>query len=116
MEKGSFVNFPKLTQILADIDAKNDLSSTLIIDIKGHLKSLCDSIDGYFLNLLVEPWIVDPFTIPIDHINDKNKLKDDLIELKASGRLQMQFSTVASPSQFWASNYKAFPNLAAKVL
>ena len=116
MEKESFVNFPELAQILADNDAENDLSSTLIIDIKGHLKSLSDSLDRYFPNLSVEPWIVDPFTIPIDDIDDENKLKDDLIELKASGRLKMQFSTFASLSEFWASNYEAFPNLAAKAL
>ena len=116
MEKWSFVNFPKLALILADNDAENDLSSTLIIDIKGHLKSLSDSLDGYFPNLSVEQWIVDHFTIPIDHINDENKLKDDLIELKASGRLKMQFSTVSSPSECWASNYEAFPNLTTKAL
>ena len=55
MEKGSFVNFPELVQILADNDAENDLSSMLVIDIKGHLKSLSDSLDGYFPNLSVEP-------------------------------------------------------------
>ena len=36
--------------------------------------------------------------------------------LKASGCLKMQFSTVASPSELWASNYEVFPNLAAKAL
>ena len=40
VEKGSFVNFPELAQILVDNDAENDLSSMLIVDIKGHLKSL----------------------------------------------------------------------------
>ena len=48
VEKGSFVNFPELAQILKDNDAENDLSSKLIIEIKGHLKSLSDSLDGYF--------------------------------------------------------------------
>ena len=85
MEKESFVNFPEL----ADNDAENDLSSTLIIDIKGYLKSLSDSLDEYFPNLSVEQWIVDPFTIPIDHIDEENKLKDDLIKLKASGRYEL---------------------------
>ena len=116
MEKRSFIDFPVLTQILADNDAENDLSSTLIFDIEGHLKSLSDSLDGYFPNLSVEPWIVDFFTIPVNDIDDENKLKDDLIKLKASGRLKMQFSTVASPSEFWENNYEAFPNLAAKAL
>ena len=51
MEKGSFVNFPELAQILADNDAEKDLSSTLIVDIKGHLKYPSDSLDGYFPNL-----------------------------------------------------------------
>uniref|UniRef100_UPI00358FFCAA protein FAM200C-like n=1 Tax=Myxine glutinosa TaxID=7769 RepID=UPI00358FFCAA len=97
VEKRSFVNFPELAQILADDDAQNDFCSMLVVDIKGHLKS-------------------DPFTILIDDINDDNELKDDLIELKASGRLKMQFSTVASPSEFWASNYEAFRNLAVKAL
>ena len=96
VEKGSFVNFPEL----ADNDAENDLSSTLIIDIKGHLKFLSDSLDGYFPNLSVKLWIVDSFRISIDHIDDGNKLKNDLIELKASDRLKMQFSTVASPLEF----------------
>uniref|UniRef100_UPI00358F611A protein FAM200C-like n=1 Tax=Myxine glutinosa TaxID=7769 RepID=UPI00358F611A len=114
--KRSFVNFPELAQILADDGAQNDFCSTLVVDIKGHLKSLSDSFDGYFPNLSVEPWIQDPFTILIDDIDDDNELKDDLIELKASGRLKMQFSTIASPSEFWASNYEAFPNLAAKAL
>uniref|UniRef100_UPI00358FFEDB protein FAM200C-like n=1 Tax=Myxine glutinosa TaxID=7769 RepID=UPI00358FFEDB len=116
VEKRSFVNFPELAQILADDDAQNDFCSTLVVDIKGHLKSLSDSFDGYFPNLSVDPWIQDPFTILIDDIDDDNELKDDLIELKASGRLKMQFSTVASPSEFWASNYEAFPNPAAKAL
>uniref|UniRef100_UPI00358E8A1A protein FAM200C-like n=1 Tax=Myxine glutinosa TaxID=7769 RepID=UPI00358E8A1A len=116
VEKRSFVNFPELAQILADDDAQNDFCSTLVVDIKGHLKSLSDSFDGYFPNLSVDPWIQNPFTILIDDIDDDNELKDDLIELKASGRLKMQFSTVASPSEFWASNYEAFPNLAAKAL
>ena len=52
----------------------------------------------------------------MDDIDDENKLKDDLIELKASSRLNMQFSTVVSPSEFWASNHEAFPNLAPKAL
>ena len=52
----------------------------------------------------------------MDDIDDENKLKDDLIKLKASSRLNMQFSTVASPSEFWASNHEAFPNLAPKAL
>ena len=65
MEKRSFVNFPELAQILADDDAQNDLCSTLAVDIKDHLKSLSDSFDGYFPNLSVDPWIQDPFTIPI---------------------------------------------------
>ena len=82
MKKGSFVNFSELAQILADDDAENDLSSTLIIGIKGHLKSLSDSLDECFSNLLVKPWIVDPFTIPIDRIDNGNKLKDDLIEFE----------------------------------
>ena len=54
VEKRSFVNFPDLAQILTDNDAKNDLCSTLIIDIKGHLKSLSYSLDEHFPNLSVE--------------------------------------------------------------
>ena len=55
VEKGSFVNVPELAQILADNDAKNDLSSTLIIDTKDHLKSLSNSLDGYFPNYKAFP-------------------------------------------------------------
>ena len=116
VEKQSFVNFPELAQILADDDIQNDLCSTLVDEIKCHLKSLSDRFDGYFPNLSVDLWIQDPFTIPIDDIDDGNELKDDLIELKSSGRLKMRFSTVASPSEFWASCYEAFPNLSAKAL
>ena len=116
MEKQSFVNFPKVAQILADDDIQNDLCSTLVDEIKCHLKSLSDRFDGYFPNLSVDLWIQDPFTIPIDDIDDGNELKDDLIELKSSGRLKMRLSTVASPSEFWASCYEAFPNLSAKAL
>ena len=112
MEKRSFVNFPELAQILADDDAQIDLCSTLVVDIKGHLNTLSDRFFGYFPNLSVDPWIQNPFTIPIDDIDDDNEIKDDLIELKACGSLKMQFSTVASSSEFWADNYEAFPNLA----
>ena len=39
-EKRSFVNFPQLVQILADSDTQDDLCSTLIVDLKSHLKSV----------------------------------------------------------------------------
>ena len=109
MEKGSFVNFPELTQILVNNDAQNDLSFMFIIDIKGHLKSLSDSLDGYFPNLLVEQWIVDPFTFPIDHIDNENKLKDDLMELKTSGYLKMQFSTMPVFQSFGKATMRPSP-------
>ena len=112
VEKRSFVNFPELAQILADDDAQIDLCSTLVVDIKGHINTLSGRFDRYFPNLSVDPWIQNTFTIPIDDIDDDNEIKDDLIELKACGSLKMQFSTVASSSEFWADNYEAFPNLA----
>ena len=94
VEKRSFVNFSELAQILADDDAHIDLCSTLVVDIKGHLNTLSDRSDGYIPNLSVDPWIQNPFTIPIDDIDDDNEIKDGLIELKARGSLKMQFSTV----------------------
>jgi len=115
VEERSFVYFPELAQILADDDGQKDLISIIGDDIQRHLKSLSNGFDGYFPNLSVDPWIQDPFAVSIGDIDD-NELKDDLIELKASSRLKMQFSTVANPSDFWATNFEAFPNLAAKAL
>ena len=112
VEKGSFVNFPELAQILADNDAENDLSSTLIVDIKGLLKSLSDSLDGYFPNLSVELWIVDPFTIPIDDIDDENKLKDDLIELKASIHRRCSSRPLLVPRSFGQATTRPYPSRA----
>ena len=56
------------------------------------------------------------FFYNFDDIDDEDKLKDNLIELKASGCLKMQFLIVANPSEFWASYYEDFTYLAAKVL
>ena len=69
-------------------------------DIKGHLNTLSDRSDGYIPNLSVDPWIQNPFTIPIDDIDDDNEIKDDLIEPKARGSLKMQFTTVGNHSEF----------------
>ena len=67
--------------------------------------------DGFQILSIVQ-WISDHLTIPIDDIDDdNNEFKDDLIELKASGSLSTQFSTIAKPLEIWASNYDAFANI-----
>lgn len=89
--------------------------STLAVDIKGQLKSLSHSFDGYFLNLSVDSWIQDPFTILTDNIDDDKDFKTDIIELKASGLLKI-LSTVSGSLEFWAINYKDCPNLGVQAI
>jgi len=61
------------------------------------------------------PWIQDHCTIAFDDIDQENEIKDDLIGLKASGRLKVQFSTVAILSKFRESNREPFLNLVTKL-
>jgi len=81
----------------------------------GSIWSLSGSFNGYLPILSAGPWIQDHCTIAFDDIDQENEIKDDLIGLKASGRLKVQFSTVAILSKFRESNREPFLNLVTKL-
>ena len=78
-----------------------------------HLEILASNFERHFPNLPVKRWMVNPFTVPMDEVD--NDIKDDLIRMIHTFSLQELLAN-RSISEFWASISRFYPNLAKKAL
>ena len=113
---GLFEEFEQLKNVLEKSDNANFLRNMIKEDVVHHLETLSSNLDGHFPCLPMEPWMILPFSFSIDDLDSNNPLKRDLIDLTTSTRLKILYESKKSLSEFWASIFEGFPNLATKAL
>ena len=85
--------------------------------MKEHLQMFSQSFQGYFHYGEVsvsEGWMQDPFLFNIDFMDDNNKMKEELVEMKANKITKMEFDSTKLDT-FWCAQLNTFPLLAKKV-
>ena len=113
---GLFEEFELLKNVLEKSDNAHFLRNMIKEDVVYHLETLSSNLDGHFPCLPMEPWMILPFSFSIDDLDSNNPLNRDLIDLTASTRLKILYESKKSLSEFWASIFEGFPNLATKAL
>ena len=92
VQSGNLANFPFLNEILVEGGAS--LLENVQLEIVAHMKTLSTSFNNYFspgeLNVM-ETWIIDPFKFNVDTLPDDESYKEDLIDLKESRNMKMEF-------------------------
>ncbi|CAM2111612.1 unnamed protein product [Caretta caretta] len=112
VEKRNFTNFPFLEETVV---SENE-GMTIATEVTKHLKQLSNSFQGYFSTGdldVAKKWILDPFLFNLYYINNSDLMKDDLNELRANGRIRMEFETMKLEN-FWYAHLAPFPQLAKK--
>ena len=75
-------------------------------------------VNNYFspgeLNVM-ETWIIDPFKFNVDTLPDDESYKKDLIDLKESRNMKMEFESMVFYN-FWSIQLETYPKLAEKAL
>ena len=79
--------------------------------------ALQTSFEGYFNlgSLKDETWIQNPFLIDLNSMDDEDPNKDDLIDLRASKLLQIEFNAT-SLENFWCSQQHSYQSLAKQAI
>ena len=119
LEVGNNANFPSLEDfILKDETRKeSDIFVSMRKEFCSHLDARQTSFEGYF-NLgssKDEAWIRNPFLIDLNSIDDKDPNKDDLIDLRASKFLQIEFNAT-SLENFWCSQQHSYQSLVKQAI
>ena len=73
--------------------------------MKEHLHMLSQSFQGYFYHgevSVLQEWMQDPFLFNIDFMDDNDKMKDELVEIKASNKTKMEFDSMQLDT-FWCA-------------
>ena len=82
------------------------------------MKTLSASFNNYFspgeLNVM-KTWIIDPFKFNVDTLPDDESYKEDLIDLKESRNMKMEFESMVLDN-FWSIQLEIYPKLAEKAL
>ena len=82
------------------------------------MKTLSASFNNYFspgeLNVM-KTWIIDPFKFNVDTLPDDESYKEDLIDLKESRNMKMEFESMVLDN-FWSIQLETYPKLAEKAL
>ena len=63
----------------------------------------------------METWIIDPFKFNVDTLPDDKSYKEDLIDLKESRNMKMEFESMVLDN-FWSIQLETYPKLAEKAL
>ena len=99
LEVGNYASFPMLEDLI--LKHKTQKESDIFISMKkefySHLDTLQTSFEGYF-NLECfgdESWIGNLFLIDLNSIGDEDPNKDDLIDLRASKLLPIEFNATS---------------------
>ena len=112
---GNFENFPDFDEIF---NFKDLLQEGVVTDMKEHLQMLSQSFQKYFHHGEVsvsQAWIQDPFLLNIDFMDVNNKIKEGLVEMKASNKIKMEFDSMQLDT-FWCAQLKTFSQLAKNAL
>ena len=116
VQSGNLANFPFLDEILVEGGAS--LLENVQLEIVAHMKTLSASFNNYFspgeLNVM-ETWIIDPFKFNVDTLPDDESYKEDLIDLKESRNMKMEFESMVLDN-FWSIQLETYPKLAEKAL
>ena len=119
MEVGNYSNFPWLEDLILKDETRKE--SNIFISMRkefcSHLDTLQTSFEGYFNldSLKDEAWIRNLFLINLNSIDDEDPNKDDLIDLRASKLLQIEFN--ATPLEnFWCSQQNSYQSLAKQAI
>ena len=99
LEVGNYANFPSLEDfILKDETLKeSDIFVSMRKEFCSHLDALQTSFESYFnlSSLKDEGWIRNPFLIDLNSIDDEDPNRDDIIDLRASKLLQIEFNATS---------------------
>ena len=112
---GNYANFPKLDEVSA---STTSLPEHTMMQIKEHLQVLSQSFEGYFHHGDISDshgWIQDPFLFTLDLMDENDQKKDDLVEMRASKKIKMEFDSMHLAT-FWCAQLEMFPQLAESAL
>ena len=116
LQGGNLANFPFLDVIVAKGGAS--LQENVQLEIVTHMKSLSIPFDNYFspgeLNVM-ESWTIDLFKFNVDKLPDDKSYKEDLINLKESQNMKIEFESMVL-KYFWNAGLETYPKLAEKAL
>lgn len=119
VETHNYANFPILEEVLlqSGVERPKTLSVSLHTEMCRHLETLQNSFKGYFCSddLKVEAWIRNPFLADINHIDDADLAKDDLIDLRTKEMVRYEFQSKGL-GEFWCSLKEGYPRLAKRAM
>ena len=106
-----YANFPKLDEVST---STTSLPEHIVIQIKEHLQVLSQSFKGYFHYGDMSDshgWIQDPFLFNLDFMDENDQTKDDLVEMRASKKIKIEFESMHLAT-LWCAQLEMFPQLA----
>ena len=99
LEVGNYASFPMLEDLILKDETRkeSDIFISMRKDFCSHLDTLQTSFERYFNlgSLKDEAWIRNSFLIDLNSIDDEDSHKDDLIDLRASKLLQIEFNAIS---------------------
>ena len=97
------------------MEGGTSLLANVQLEIVAHMKTLSASFNNYFspgeLNVM-ETWIIDPFKFNVDTLSDDESYKEDLIDLKKSRNMKMEFESMVLDN-FWSIQMETYPKLSS---
>ena len=119
LEVGNYANFPLLEDLILKDETRteSDIFISMRKEFCSHLDTIQTSLEGYFNlgSLKGEAWIRNPFLIDLNSIDDKDPNKDDLIDLRASKLLLIEFNAI-SRENFWCSQQYSYQSLVKQAI
>ena len=88
------------------------------LEIVAHMESLSASFDNYFSPdewNVMESWIIGLYKFNVDKLPDDKSYKEDLIDLKESRNMKMEFELMVLEN-FQSAGLETYPKLAEKAL
>ena len=82
-ENNSYSSFEKLDALIQKSERACSLKKQIKEEVTRHLEILASNFERHFPNLSVKRWMVNPFTVPMDEVD--NDIKDDLIIISLEG-------------------------------
>ena len=119
LQAGNYANFPMLEDLILKDETKKECE--IFISMKkefcSHLDTLQTSFQGYFNldSLKSEAWIRNPFLIDLNGINDEDFNKKELIDLRPSELLKIEFNA-KTLEEFWCSQQQSYQSLAKQAI
>ena len=105
LQGGNLANVPFLDKIVVESSAS--LQGNVQLEIVAHMKSLSAFFDNYFSPgelSVTKSWIIDPFEFNVDKLLNDKSYKEDLIDLKESRNIKIEFESMA-----WRAGLETYP-------